>query len=56
MVELFAVTLDGRNAYVTDGVREALGREPRDFGEYARETASTGVWDEPVTTRAGSVL
>ena len=56
MVELFAVTLDGRNAYVTDGVREALGREPRDFGEYARETAATGVWDEPVTTKAGSVL
>jgi len=54
MVELFAVTLDGRNAYVTDGVREALGREPRDFGEYARETAVSGVWDGHVATSARS--
>jgi iron complex outermembrane receptor protein len=28
-----------------DGVRRALGREPRDFRDYAREAASTGVWD-----------
>jgi len=54
MVELFAVTLDGRNAYVTDGVREALGREPRDFGEYARETAVSGVWDGHVATSVRS--
>jgi len=54
MVELFEVTLDGRNAYVTDGVREALGREPRDFAEYARETAVSGVWDGHVATNARS--
>ena len=53
-VELFAVTLDGRNAYVTDGVREALGREPRDFGEYARETAADGVWGGSLATSARS--
>jgi uncharacterized protein YbjT (DUF2867 family) len=23
----------GRNAYLTDGVRRALGRDPRDFGD-----------------------
>jgi uncharacterized protein YbjT (DUF2867 family) len=28
---LFGEVLDGRNASVTDGVRRALGREPRDF-------------------------
>ena len=28
-----------------DGVQRALGREPRDFADYARETASSGVWD-----------
>lgn len=28
----------------TDGVRKALGREPRDFREYARAAAATGVW------------
>jgi hypothetical protein len=34
----------GRGAYVTDGVQRALGREPRDFSAYARETAATGAW------------
>jgi uncharacterized protein YbjT (DUF2867 family) len=33
---LFTEVLDGRNAYVTDGVRRALGREPTDFSNYAR--------------------
>ncbi len=42
---LFGEVLDGRNAYLTDGVQRALGREPRDFADYAREAASTGVWD-----------
>jgi uncharacterized protein YbjT (DUF2867 family) len=37
--------LDGRNAYLTDGVRRALGREPKDFADYARETAATGIWE-----------
>lgn len=43
---LLTSVLDGRNAYVTDGVQRALGREPRDFSDYARDTAATGVWDE----------
>jgi uncharacterized protein YbjT (DUF2867 family) len=34
----------GRNAYVTDGVQRALGREPRDFSDFVRDTAATGVW------------
>ncbi|MEM9191847.1 MAG: NmrA family NAD(P)-binding protein [Myxococcota bacterium] len=41
---LFATVLDGRNAGVTDGVERALGRKPKDFAEYARDAASTGVW------------
>jgi uncharacterized protein YbjT (DUF2867 family) len=44
---LFSEVLDGRNAHVTDGVQRALGREPRDFREFAREAAATGVWDKP---------
>jgi uncharacterized protein YbjT (DUF2867 family) len=36
LVYLFTEVLDGRNAYVTDGVRCALGREPRDFADFAR--------------------
>ena len=42
---LFATVLDGRNAYVVDGVRRALGREPKDFAEYVRQTAAAGVWN-----------
>jgi uncharacterized protein YbjT (DUF2867 family) len=34
----------GNNAYVTDGVERALSRPPRDFTDYARRTAATGVW------------
>jgi uncharacterized protein YbjT (DUF2867 family) len=41
---LFTEVLDGRNAEPQDGVRRALGRAPRDFGEYARRTAATGAW------------
>jgi len=42
--ELFGVVLDGRNAHLSDGVARALGREPRDFADYARDAAATGVW------------
>ena len=41
---LFAEVLDGRNASVTGGVQQALGRPPRDFAEYAAGVARTGVW------------
>ncbi|MFB7878227.1 NmrA family NAD(P)-binding protein [Nocardia sp. NPDC056064] len=41
---LFGTILDGRNSATADGVRRALGREPRDFRDYAKETAATGVW------------
>jgi uncharacterized protein YbjT (DUF2867 family) len=41
---LFATVLDGRNAYLTDGVQRALGRSPKDFADYANEIAATGLW------------
>lgn len=44
---LFAEVLDGRNASLADGVERALGRAPRDFADYARETAASGVWAAP---------
>ena len=40
---LFAEAVDGRNANTPDGVRRALGREPKDFRNYARE-ATIGIW------------
>jgi uncharacterized protein YbjT (DUF2867 family) len=34
----------GSKAQLADGVQRALGRQPRDFTDYAREAAATGVW------------
>ena len=42
---LFTTVLDGRNAYLTDGVQQVLGRPARDFADYARDTAATGIWN-----------
>jgi uncharacterized protein YbjT (DUF2867 family) len=42
--ELFTVVLDGRNEQIAHGVEEALGRPARDFSDYARAAAATGVW------------
>ena len=39
-------TLDGRNAYVADGVERALGRQPRDFREFARTAVAAGAWSD----------
>jgi hypothetical protein len=44
LVYLFQEVLDWRNAHLADGVQRALGREPKDFANYARRTAATGVW------------
>lgn len=44
LMEVFEALMDGRNAHVTTDVREVLGREPRDFGGFAREAAAAGVW------------
>ena len=42
---LFSTVLDGRNASLTDGVQRALGRQPKDFADYARDVAATGLWN-----------
>jgi uncharacterized protein YbjT (DUF2867 family) len=43
--DLFTVIRNHRSEYVSDGVERVLGRPPRDFTVWARETATTGVWD-----------
>lgn len=45
LLDLFTVVLDGRNVNVMNGVQDALGRPARDFSDYVRETAATGVWN-----------
>lgn len=47
---LFTTVLDGRNTSLADGVQRALGRSPRDFSDYVRDTVSTGVWGSPLPT------
>lgn len=42
---LFATVLDGRNSSLGDGVQKALGREPRDFADFCRAAATSGVWN-----------
>lgn len=44
LCDLFDRVLDGHNAYLSDDVDRVLGRRPRDFADYARDTAATGVW------------
>lgn len=43
--ELFSALFDGRNARVTTGVQEALGRPATDFRDYVRKAANSGVWN-----------
>ena len=50
---LFSTVLDGRNSYLCDGVKRALGREPKDFAEYARRTAVSGVWNVSESDKTG---
>ncbi|HTD66037.1 MAG TPA: NmrA family transcriptional regulator, partial [Candidatus Limnocylindria bacterium] len=44
LTELIATVLDGRNEHLSDGVKRALGREPRDFADFARDAAASAVW------------
>jgi uncharacterized protein YbjT (DUF2867 family) len=46
---IFGEVLDGRNAHLANGVQRALGREPRDFRDYARDAAATGIWNPRAT-------
>jgi uncharacterized protein YbjT (DUF2867 family) len=51
---LFGEVLDGRNAHLADGVQRALGREPRDFADFARDVAASGIWDPVAVAAEGS--
>jgi uncharacterized protein YbjT (DUF2867 family) len=44
LTDLFTTVFDGRNESLADGVERALGRPARDFADYVRDTAATGVW------------
>jgi len=44
---LFSEILDGRNESVANGVEDALGRPARDFADFTKSVAASGVWDVP---------
>jgi uncharacterized protein YbjT (DUF2867 family) len=52
---LFTEVLDGRNAHLTDGVQRALGREPKDFADFARDAAAAGAWNVRASARGAAV-
>ena len=52
---LFSEVLDGRNAHLADGVQRALGREPKDFADFARDAAAAGAWNVRASARSGAV-
>ncbi|WP_222981500.1 NAD(P)H-binding protein [Flagellimonas meishanensis] len=48
---LFTEVLDNpKNQVITGDVEKVLGRKPIDFSDYVKETATTGVWNQPVTS------
>lgn len=55
LVDLFGTVLDGRNAEVVDDVERVLGRPAREFADYARVTAATGVWNPTAEPNPGSL-
>jgi uncharacterized protein YbjT (DUF2867 family) len=44
MLDLERYIREGRPGEVTGDIAAVIGRAPRSFGEFARETAATGVW------------
>ena len=42
------------NAEITHDIEKVLGRKPKDFSDYVKETAATGIWNSPSLQIAGS--
>jgi len=45
IAQLLADVLDGRNASLDDGIQRAIGREPKDFAEFAHTEVAAGTFD-----------
>ncbi len=53
--DLFAVIRNHRSEYLSDGVAQVLGREARDFTDWARASSAQGAWTGSAhVVRAGS--
>lgn len=42
------------NAEIAHDIEKVLGRKPKDFSDYVKETAATGIWNSPSLQIAGS--
>ncbi len=42
---LFTHVLDGKNSNTTNDIEKVLGRKAKDFTQYVKETAATGIWN-----------
>lgn len=49
---LFALLAKGHNATLSDGVQRALGRPARDFGDYVKQAAASGAWQQTEASHA----
>jgi uncharacterized protein YbjT (DUF2867 family) len=50
MLDLERYFRENRASTITDDVKRVLGREPKRFGDYVRDTAATGVWHADVAS------
>lgn len=41
---------DEKVSLITNDIEKVLGRKPKEFSEYVKETASTGVWNQLINT------
>ncbi|MTE18138.1 NAD(P)H-binding protein [Streptomyces sp. TRM43335] len=53
LTELFGWIRDGKDAYLSDGVQRVLGREPRDFADFAARAAAAGAWSSQAPPGSG---
>ncbi|MEK6154063.1 NAD(P)H-binding protein [Flavobacteriaceae bacterium 3-367] len=44
------VLTNPKNSVVTNDIEKVLGRKPKDFSEYTREAAASGVWNQTVNS------
>lgn len=52
VTELARFIREGHDSRLSQGVQEALGREPRDFSAYVQEAAPAKVWKLPARSRS----
>lgn len=45
IIYLFTEVFIEKNSVITNDVEKVLGRKAKDFSEYVKETAETGIWN-----------